>query len=96
MAQILEMNSALKACFHYDASINHRELYAVSDQLYAHKDKIDAFLYQRISTFFGLQDRLVIFDISNTYFETRKSDSKLAKYGRSKPSCNRKSEPIVR
>jgi transposase len=83
-AQILEMNSALKACFHYDSSINHRELYAVSDQLYAHKDKIDTFLYQRISTLFGLQDRLVIFDISNTYFETRKSDSKLAKHGRSK------------
>ena len=33
---------------------------------------------------FDLEDKLVIFDISNTYFESRKSDSKLAKYGRSK------------
>jgi len=33
---------------------------------------------------FDLEDKLVIFDISNTYFETRKSGSKLAKYGRSK------------
>jgi transposase len=83
-AQILEINSALRPCFNYDESINHRELYATSDILYTHKDKIDAFLYQRISTLFHLQDRLVIFDISNTYFETRKSASKLAKHGRSK------------
>lgn len=83
-AQILEMNSALKDCFAHDNSINHRELYTSSDLLYQHKDKIDAFLYQRICTLFELQDRLVIFDISNTYFETRKSKSKLAKYGRSK------------
>ena len=33
---------------------------------------------------FGLDDKLVIFDISNTYFETGKRNSKLAKYGRSK------------
>jgi len=33
---------------------------------------------------FGLEDKLVIFDISNTYFETRKPKSELAKYGRSK------------
>jgi len=33
---------------------------------------------------FNLEDKLVIFDISNTYFETRKANSKLAKYGRSK------------
>lgn len=83
-AQMLEMNSALRSCFNYDASITHRELYATSDLLYSHKDKIDAFLYQRVSQLFHLQDRLVIFDISNTYFETRKSASKLASYGRSK------------
>lgn len=83
-AQILEMNSSLKDCFGYDKPISHRELYATADQLYAHKDKIDAFLYQRISTLFNLEDRLVIFDISNTYFETRKTGSKLARHGRSK------------
>lgn len=87
-AQILEMNSSLKDCFAYDKPIDHRELYASSDQLYAHKDQLDTFLYQRISTLFGLEDRLVIFDISNTYFETRKQGSKLAKHGRSKEKRN--------
>ncbi len=83
-AQLLEMNSSLKECFGHEKPIDHRALYASSDLLYKHKDKIDSFLYQRISTMFGLEDRLVIFDISNTYFETSKKDSELAKHGRSK------------
>ena len=33
---------------------------------------------------FDLKDRLVIFDISYTYFETPKSNSQLARYGKSK------------
>lgn len=84
-AQILAMNSSLKECFHYqESSLNHRELYAIADRLYKHQEQIDQFLYRRIRSMFDLQDRLVIFDISNTYFETSKRASKLAKYGRSK------------
>ena len=73
-AQILGMNSSLKERFGYDKPLDHRELYAAADQLYDHKDAIDGFLHQRISSLFDLEDKLVIFDISNTYFETRKSE----------------------
>lgn len=83
-ARILDMNSSLKDCYGYDKPLSHRELYAASDLLYAHKDAIDAYLYRRICTLFDLEDRLVIFDISNTYFETRKAGSTLARHGRSK------------
>jgi len=83
-AQILEMNSSLKDCYSYGGPIDHRELYAISDKLYENKEKIDSLLYKRISTLFDLEDRLVIFDISNTYFETKKQGSKLARHGRSK------------
>ncbi|CAN5416994.1 hypothetical protein BH23BAC3_BH23BAC3_20950 [soil metagenome] len=83
-AQILAMNSALKECFGYDKPLTHRELYAAADLLYDHKGAIDEFLHQRISSLFNLEDRLVIFDISNTYFETRKAASRLARHGRSK------------
>ena len=83
-SQLLSTNSSLQDCFGYEDPINHRELYAIADKLYAHKDQIDHFLYQRITSMFELQDKLVIFDISNSYFETRKQDSKLASYGRSK------------
>lgn len=83
-SQILAHNSELQHCFNYKQCIPHKELYACSDTLYAHKKEIDAFLYHRITNLFELDDKLVIFDISNTYFETRKAASKLARYGRSK------------
>ncbi len=83
-AQILQTNSGLQECFGIEQAITHKQLYALTDTLFAHKEKIDAFLYKRISTLFDLEDKLVIFDISNTYFEGRKVGSDLAKYGRSK------------
>ena len=83
-SQLLAFSSSLSACFGHEAPISHRELYAISDQLYRHKDRIDNYLHHRITSMFGLEDKLVIFDISNSYFETRKQGSKIAAYGRSK------------
>jgi len=87
-SQILQINSELASCYNYDKPITHKQLYAISDLLYKHKSKIDTFLYQRITDMFDLKDNLVIFDLSNTYFETRKAGSKIAKYGRSKEKRN--------
>lgn len=83
-AQILELNSELQHCFGYGNQITHKELYTVSDDLYEHRQVIDRFLYNRVKDMFDLDDKLVIFDISNTYFETSKRNSKIAKHGRSK------------
>ena len=83
-AQILADNSSLQDCFRVEQTLTHKQLYSIADKLFSNKDSIDSFLYNRIQSMFGLEDKLVIFDISNTYFETRKSGSKLAKYGRSK------------
>ena len=83
-AQYLETNSSLKDHFNIETKITHKQLYSIADKLYANKEKIDTMLYQRITDIFNLNDKLVIFDISNSYFETRKKDSHLAKYGRSK------------
>lgn len=83
-SQILKTNSALQNCFDLENEITYKQLYAITDKLYEHKDTIDSFLYNRITTLFNLEDKLVIFDISNTYFETRKTHSSIAKYGRSK------------
>jgi len=83
-AEILNSSSELKSLFSYDEEITHKQLYTISDTLYKHKEKIDSFLYQRITDMFDIEDKLVIFDISNTYFESRKDNSKIAKYGRSK------------
>ncbi|MEM9078932.1 MAG: IS1634 family transposase [Bacteroidota bacterium] len=87
-SQILQTSSELQHCFGIDGKITHKQLYSIADTLYEHREQIDRFLYKRIETLFNLQDKLVIFDISNTYFETRKQDSALAQYGRSKEKRN--------
>jgi len=83
-AQILKTNSELQMLYNYKKAIDHKQLYAVSDLLYSRKADIDNYLYYKVSTMFDIKDKLVIFDISNTYFETSKNNSKIAKYGRSK------------
>ena len=87
-AQILQPHSELQHCFSIEKALTHKQLYAVADTLYSHKEAIDPFLYKRIHTLFDVEDKLVIFDISNTYFETRKPNSNIAKYGRSKEKRN--------
>lgn len=83
-AQILEINSELQLCYRYDKKITHKQLYAIADKLFENKDKIDQYLYNKVTDMFDLKDKLVIFDISNTYFETSKRQSKIARHGRSK------------
>lgn len=87
-AQILSLNSELLSLYNYKDNISHKQLYATADLLFKHKNKIDQFLYQRITDIFDIEDKLVIFDISNTYFETRKPHSQLANFGRSKEKRN--------
>ena len=87
-AQILSDNSSLKELYDYQSEINHQALYAISDKLYAHRELINGFLYQRFNDMFSFEDKILIFDISNTYFETNKSASHLAQYGRSKEKRN--------
>lgn len=87
--QYLRDNSGLCDLHHVSAEdITHRNLYAIADKLYGHKDSIDKFLYNRIVNLFDIKDSLVIYDLSNTYFEGRKASSKKAKYGKSKEKRN--------
>lgn len=84
-ARWLANNSCLASLCGLDGSgLTHRQLYPITDKLYARRDELDRLLYQRITSLFDLDDTLVIYDLSNTYFETRKDSSRLARYGASK------------
>lgn len=88
-SQYLQDNSELQRIYNQEHTvICHRKLYKSSDKLYAHKKAIDKFLYSRITSMFGLKDTLVIYDLSNTYFEGRKQGSRLAQFGKSKEKRN--------
>lgn len=88
-AEYLRNNSGLCDLHHIaDEDITHRDLYAIADKLYDNKDSIDKFLYNRIVDLFDIKDSLVIYDLSNSYFEGRKASSKRARYGKSKEKRN--------
>lgn len=88
-SQYLKDNSELQRLHGQEhSSICHRTLYKIADKIYDHKAAIDQFLYNRIANMFDLKDTLVIYDLSNTYFEGRKQGSNLAQFGRSKEKRN--------
>ena len=73
---------------HEQEQISHYSLYKIADKLYKNKTAIDKFLYGRFTDLFNIKDSLVIYDLSNTYFEGRKAHSKIARHGKSKEKRN--------
>lgn len=59
-------------------------LYSIPDKLYQLKDKIEKHLCDKTDNLFNIRNRIVLFDLTNFYFEGRKAHSKKAKFGRSK------------
>lgn len=64
--------------------ISKDKLYKSALDLIKEKDELEQHLSKRTNELFDLQDRIILYDLTNTYFEGQKNNSKLAKYGRSK------------
>jgi hypothetical protein len=78
-------NSAVCEITGYDiGQITKDRLYAISKKLYAEKEALEQHLSVRTNELFDFQDKIILYDLTNTYFEGRKQGSKLAKFGRSK------------
>ena len=60
------------------------KLYGISHQLYTLKEALEQHFSVRTNELFDLNDSIILYDLTNTYFEGRMSNSKLAKYGKSK------------
>lgn len=59
-------------------------VYRVSDKLLNHRDELEDYLSGKERTLFNLQETVILYDLTNTFFEgTAKYNSK-AKFGRSK------------
>jgi transposase len=59
-------------------------LYDISKRLYTLKDDLERYLSYQTNELFDIEDKIVIFDLTNTYFEGEKRGSSLARHGRSK------------
>jgi hypothetical protein len=78
-------NSAICEITGYNKDkITKDKLYKISHRLFSVKDGLEVYLSQKTNELFDLDDKIILYDLTNTYFEGRMQDSKLAKFGRSK------------
>ncbi len=66
----------------------YHDIYKVAPNLYGLKDKLEPHLCRKTDDLFNLTNRIVLFDLTNFYFEGRKERSAKAQYGRSKEKRN--------
>jgi len=78
-------NSAVCELTGYDIEkLTKDKLYQSALSLYELKDDLQKHLSKRTNDLFDIEDKIILYDLTNTYFEGEKSNSKLAKFGRSK------------
>lgn len=63
-------------------------LYQMTDLLYDHKTAIEAHLRAREQDLFSLAETIILYDLTNSYFEGRATSNPKAKFGRSKDKRN--------
>lgn len=85
----IKQNSAVCEVTGYPISkITKDKLYGIAKDLYAIKDKLEKHLSTTTNELFNLQDKIILYDLTNTYFEGSMRKSKIAKFGRSKEKRN--------
>ncbi len=73
--------------------IGHNALYRTSDLLFENKDSIEHFLRRRSKGIFSLNETIILYDLTNTYFAGDAEGCKKAKRGRSKQK--RHDRPLI-
>jgi len=88
-ASWIKENSAIGELTGYDCqNITKDRLYESALRLYAVKDQLEQHLSHKTNELFDISDKIVLYDLTNTYFEGQYQGSELAKYGRSKEKRN--------
>ena len=81
----IKENSAVCELTGYDiGKITKDKLYGISQKLNQVKQELEQYLSLRTNELFDIEDKIILYDLTNTYFEGRMCGSKLAKFGRSK------------
>jgi hypothetical protein len=84
-ARWIKENSAICELTGYDINkITKDKLYQSALHLYEIKDDLEKHLSARTNELFDINDKIVLYDLTNTFFEGSMRNSELAKFGRSK------------
>ena len=81
---IKENSAVCEITGHKKGKITKDQLYKITHDLYSVKDQLEQYLSRRTNELFDLEDKIILYDLTNTYFEGRMQNSRVAKYGRSK------------
>jgi len=85
----LQHISALGELIDFDFSmVSLDRLYMASDHLLKHKEAIEAHLRRVETDIFDLEEKIILYDLTNTFFEGTGKYNAKAKYGRSKEKRN--------
>jgi transposase len=85
----LRENSALLEMFSLRKDdVTKDALYQGAQRLWKVRRDMEDFLHSRVKSMFALEEKILLFDITNTYFEGRMEDSKICFRGRSKEKRN--------
>jgi len=63
---------------------NRNRLYEITDKLYKKKSKIETYLMEKERNLFSLTGKIVLYDLTNTFYEGTGNDSEILKRGHSK------------
>lgn len=79
--EISALDELLGADFRH---LSNNALYRLCDELVKHRDRIENLLAQRERETFGLGEKIILYDLTNTYLEGRGEESPRARRGNSK------------
>lgn len=81
----MQENSSICELLGLDTSaITKDRLYKISHRLFAEKEGLEAHLFHKTNELFDLEDKIFLYDLTNTYYEGSMRESELARRGRSK------------
>jgi len=68
--------------------LSHNALYRISDTLLEHKEELENYLARKEKDLFHLEEKIILYDLTNTYFEGSVRSNSKARRGRSKDKRN--------
>jgi transposase len=92
-ARWLNENSALCELLGVEQRVYDNALHRVANMLWEHHDRIEPQLAQAARDAFGLHDTILLYDLTNTYFESNKKHSQIARLKKSKDA--RHDRPLI-
>lgn len=81
---IKENSAVCELTGYHSSKVTKDKLYEISKKLYHEKSGLEEHLSKCTNDLFNLHDKIILYDLTNTYFEGRMKNSKMAKFGRSK------------